>query len=280
MDSLEALAHDVAKNGGVASEQPTESVQSISDSPDLSPGLPLTEPVITVSPRPGFENDPFLSGRPRSGGRGKIILAGFVAVALVGGAFAWQSTSTPVAQAPDSAPIPPPAPAEQVAAAPKTPTPKTATVTAPAAAPAAPSPDLVKQLDAITQDLASIRRGLQELTAKQQQIAAAQQQLDQLAAKQEQLAARQDQTAQSLAKLQSLEQAAKPKASAAPSHQSPAPRRGAQSAHVPPPPPSRTVFIPPPPRLSPDQPLPPAPAQAPPPSRAPLHPVPPAPVPQ
>lgn len=114
MDRLEALAADVAqngsvKNGGAKSEDTSsdQPIESIPKSPDLSPGLPLTEPTISVSPRPGFENDPFVSRRAPSRGRGKIILASFVAAALVGGAFAWQSTSTPIAQAPAPDPVPP-----------------------------------------------------------------------------------------------------------------------------------------------------------------------------
>lgn len=293
MDRLEALARDVAENGGVANDAGHEGaenedaehrdtsahqrLESIPEAPDLSPGLPLIEPTITVSPRPaGFEDNPFLSDKARSRGGAKTIVAGFVMAALVGGviAFAWPSGSIPVARAPAPSMVVSTVPSTAATVAQAEPIPPAA-APVPAAAPAntapakagsnsAPSPDLVKQLDAITQDLASVRRGVEELTAKQQQIAAAQQKLEQLAAKQEQLAAKQDQMAQSVAKLQSLEQVTRQKTSPA------APHRAASVP--PPPPPSRAVSIQP--RVPPEQA-----AQLPPPARPTLHPVPPMPVP-
>ena len=66
----------------------------------------------------------------------------------------------------------------------------------------------------MTQDIASVRRGVEELAAKQEHLAAAQQQLEQLAAKQEQLAAKN--MAQNIAKLQALGQNAKVKMSPPP----------------------------------------------------------------
>jgi hypothetical protein len=88
------------------------------------------------------------------------------------------------------------------------PIPQSVPVTQTATAPVAPatSPELVKQLEAMTQDLASVRRGVEELAAKQEHLAAAQQQLEQLAAKQEQLAAKQEQMAKDIANLQALKQ--------------------------------------------------------------------------
>jgi len=61
------------------------------------------------------------------------------------------------------------------------------------------TPELAKQLETMAQDLAVVRRNLEQLSAKQEQLAAAQQQLDQLATKQEQMA-------QNIAKLQAPEQ--------------------------------------------------------------------------
>jgi DNA-binding protein H-NS len=124
-----------------------------------------------------------------------------------------------------------------------------------AAAAVAPamSPDLKKRLDALTQDLASVRDGLAALAAKQEQLATAQQ-LEQFAAAQQQIAAKQEQIAQTVAKLQASEATLRRKMT---------------------PPPTRAA-VPAPPQAAP---LPaPVEAQAAPASRA-THPLPPLPVP-
>ena len=144
-------------------------------------------------------------------------------------------------------------PAAAQASPPKTASAQPAPVTQ-AAAPN-PSPELTKQLDTMAQDLAAVRRSVEQLTAKQEQLAAAQQQLDQLAAKQTQLVAKQEHLAQNLAKLQATEQSVRPRT---------APPTQSRAAAIPPP--SRVISEPS--------------AQVPPPPRAPSHPVPPLPIPQ
>jgi chemotaxis protein histidine kinase CheA len=141
----------------------------------------------------------------------------------LGVAFAWQSHSVWTMKPPndpDIAAVPPdPAPARQASTSDavirqSAPVTQTAAATAmPAAAAPASSPELAKQLEAMTQDLISVRRGIEQLAAKQEQLAAAQKQLEQLAAKQEQLAAKQDQMAQNIAKLQTVVPNARPRLS-------------------------------------------------------------------
>jgi uncharacterized membrane protein YccC len=189
--------------------------------------------------------------RPRT----VITSVGVCLAALLGAAIAWQSDfGAPSKSANDSnlAATKQAVPAAAQASPPKTASAQPAPVTQ-AAAPN-PSPELTKQLDTMAQDLAAVRRSVEQLTAKQEQLAAAQQQLDQLAAKQTQLVAKQEQLAQNLAKLQATEQSVKPKTT---------PPTQSRAAVIPPP--SRTISEPP--------------AQAPAP-RAPSHPVPPMPIPQ
>ena len=260
MSKLEALASDLAVKERASSET---RVGTIHEEPKLSDELRVVEPSISVSPRPaGFESDQFANGRPSSKKRTVRTLAGCFAAALIGlgVAFAWQSHSvwtTKPPNEPDIAAVPPdPVPAGQV---PKSDValqqsgPVTQTAAAPAvpAATSAPasSPELVKQLEAMTQDLISVRRSLETLTA-------AQKQLEQLAAKQEQLAAKQDQMAQNIAKLQATEPGIRSK----------------RSAVRPPPPQARAASVPPP---APPEPA----AQLSSVPRSALHPVPPLPIP-
>ncbi|MFZ0401976.1 MAG: hypothetical protein WAL03_12935 [Pseudolabrys sp.] len=226
MSKLEALASDLAVKERASSET---RIGTVHEEPKLSGELRAVEPSISVSPRPA-------SDKPSTRRRTLRTLAGCFTAGLIGlgVAFAWQShsvwTATPPND-PDIAAVPPdPVPARQV---PKSDValqqsgPVTQTATAPAvpAATSAPasSPELVKQLEAMTQDLISVRRSLEKLTA-------AQKQLEQLAAKQEQLAAKQDQMAQNIAKLQATEQSIRPK----------------RSAVRPPPPQARAASVPPP----------------------------------
>ena len=260
MSKLEALASDLAVKERASSET---RIGTVHEEPKLSGELRAVEPSISVSPRPaGFESDQFASDKPSTRRRTVRTLAGCFTAALIGlgVAFAWQSHSvwtTKPPNDPDIAAVPPdPVPARQV---PKSDValqqsgPVTQTATAPAvpAATSAPasSPELVKQLEAMTQDLISVRRSLEKLTA-------AQKQLEQLAAKQEQLAAKQDQMAQNIAKLQATEQSVRPK----------------RSAVRPPPPQSRAASVPPP---APPEPA----AQLSSVPRSALHPVPPLPIP-
>ena len=193
MSKLESLASDLDIKGCDSSDQCPGNVHERSQ---LSNGLQTVESSIRVSPRPtGFESDQFASDRPSTSRRTVLALASFFIAALIGLGvmFAWHSHGVwTVKQANDvdvAAAERDSAPAGQVstsdAALPKS-VPVTQTATAPVA-PVTP-PELVKQLDAMTQDLASMRRGVEELAAKQEHLAAVQQQLEQLAAKQEQMA--------------------------------------------------------------------------------------------
>jgi hypothetical protein len=264
MDQLEALASDLAGKERASSGQNAGPPDpGIGKEPDPSVGkesenssrLPAVEPTIRVSPRPsGFESGQFAVERPSIGRRTSFILAGLAAVALIGVGVAWQSqrasTTPPGVDA--TAELARSAPAAQIAAtsAPSQPAPVTQT----AASPPPASPELGKQLEAMSQDLASVRRGIEQLTAKQEQLAAAQQQLEQLAAKQEQLAAKQEQMAQNIAKLQApREQTGRPRVSAA----APQPRlTPAQPRTAPEPPPPPQVSAAPRPESHPVPPLP------------------------
>jgi hypothetical protein len=261
MSKLEALASDLAVKERASGDA---RIGKVHEEPKAE--LRAVEPSIRVSPRPtGFEGDQPASNRPSTRKRTVRTLAGCFMAALIGlgVAFAWQSHSVWTIKPPndpDIAAVPPdPPPARQASTSDavirqSAPVTQTAAATAmPAAAAPASSPELVKQLEAMMQDLISVRRGIEQLAAKQEQLAAAQKQLEQLAAKQEQLAAKQDQMAQNIAKLQTVGPNARPRLS---------PLRS-------PPPQSRAAPVPPP---APAAQLSSAPRSA-------LHPVPPLPVP-
>jgi len=253
MDQLDELASDLAAKGHSASEKTVETIAETSNAFAESQAV---EPSIQVPPRSDFGHTPFVAGSQP--GRQRIIITsvGVCLAALLGAAIAWQSDfGAPSKSANDSnaAATKQAVPAATQASAPKT-APAQPAPMAQAAVPT-PSPELAKQLDTMAQDLAAVRRSVEQLTAKQEQLAAAQQQLDQLAAKQTQLVAKQEQLAQNLAKLQATEQSVKPKTT---------PPTQSRAAAIPPP--SRTVSEPP--------------AQVAPPQRAPSHPVPPLPIPQ
>jgi len=220
MSQLEALASDLAIRGRDSSDQ--HDVENCHEESDFSAGLQATEPSICVTPRPS-SFDPFASDRPSIGRQIVFVLAGLFIAALigVGGTFAWQSHGVWTMTSPNEADVAPgqrsSAPSAQ-ASAPGAALPQSGSVTQTGSAPSAPAtpPELSKQLDAMVQDLALVRRGVEQLTAKQEQLAAAQQQLEQLVAKQQQLAAKQEQMAQNIAKLQTREQTIRPKTAAPP----------------------------------------------------------------
>jgi len=228
MDQLKALAQNVTRSQRALPER-----RSMSDDTNVGArgAAPAAEPSIRVLPRPAGFQDTLAGDRASSFGRRARTFAGIAAAALIGagGTLAWKAHVKPGDVA---IPARPPAPA----------------------APAI-SPDLVKQLDALAQDIGSVRRGIDELSAKRGQLAALQQQLEQLKATQQQLAAKQDQVGQSLAKLQALEQA-RQRAPAPVARATPVPRPST-------PPPTPVEPAPPPP-------LPP---------RTASHPVPPLPIP-
>jgi hypothetical protein len=281
MNQLDALAQDLAAKSHasldqrIEQDQPNEaeSVQEaeaaaeVEEEVRIPAAMPPPEPSIRVSPRlTDFETDP-LAGNTRSTGRKVFKLAGVLTAALigVGAAVAWQSYRVTTAKPPADAGV---AAEPAASAAPATASPAAIAQSPPAAqaAPAPVAPEVAKQLETMAQDLALVRRSLEQLTAKQEQLAGAQQQLEQLAAKQGQLAAKQEQMAQSIAKLQPREQTVRTRASTpAPPRSAPlAPRVSAE------PPPAQVSAAPPPrPQVS-----------SPPPSRAEPHPLPPLPVPQ
>jgi hypothetical protein len=235
MDQLKALAHNVTQgNGSSFDEANAPSVQSEqSEDADASDpgGSQAAEPSISVLPRPtGFENNRAVHDRPKSGNR-VLILAGFVAAALIGaaGTVAWQAHLTSNEVATSAAPTPV-APAPVVA------------------------PYVGRQLEELADDISSLHHRMEELAAKQQQLAAAQQQLDQLAAKQQQLAAKQEQAGQSISKLQALEQARQKATAPVQTRVAPVSPR----SYVPPPPPEPATQPPPPPRTA-SHPIPPMP---------------------
>jgi hypothetical protein len=256
MNQLEALAADLAVR---ERDSYDARVENDHDESDLSAGLQDVEPSIRVTPRPsGFEHDPFADDR-RSIGR-RALSGLFIAVLVgAGGAFAWQTYPYRVRTMPPS--IGADVAAEQRSSAPSVQAPASSTALSqsgpvapvPAAATApATSPELAKQLEAMVQDLALVRRGVEQLTAKQEQLAAAQQQLEQLAAKQQQLAAKQDQMAQNIAKLQTREQNVRQRVAASP------PSRAAPLPPRAPPEPAPQISPAPAPRSEP-HPLPPLP---------------------
>jgi len=253
MDQLDELASDLAAKGHSSREQGAETVSQTSSASAEPKGV---EPSIQVPPRADFGHTPFAVGSRPMRPRTVITSVGVCLAALLGAAIAWQSDfGAPSKSANDSnlAAAKQAVPAAAQASPPKTASAQPAPVTQ-AAAPT-PSPELTKQLDTMAQDLAAVRRSIEQLTAKQEQLAAAQQQLDQFAAKQTQLVAKQEQLAQNLAKLQATEQSVKPKTTL------PTQSRAAVI-----PPSSRTISEPP--------------AQVAPAPRAPSHPVPPMPIPQ
>jgi hypothetical protein len=281
MNQLDALAQDLAAKSHASVDQRIESDQrgeaeslqeaeaaEVEEEIRIPAAVPAPEPSIRVSPRPtGFETDP-LAGNTRSTGRKVFKLAGVVTAALigVGAAVAWQSYRVTTAKPPADAGVVAAEPAASAAQAAASPAAIAQSAPAPQAAPAPVAPEVAKQLETMAQDLAFVRRSLEQLTAKQEQLAAAQQQLEQLAAKQGQLAAKQEQMAQSIAKLQPREQTVRTRAStSAPPRTAPlAPRVSAE------PPPAQVSAAPPSrPQVS-----------SPPPSRAEPHPLPPLPVPQ
>jgi hypothetical protein len=261
MSQLDALAADLAVKGRASSDQ---SVENVPEESKFSGGLQAVEPSIRVPPRPSsFENDPFVSDGPLIGKRKVRTLASlFVAAVIgVGIAFAWHTYSAWTMKSPtddvdvaagQSGSTPAATVSASDAARPQS---VAGTQTATPPAEPATSPELVKQLEAMTQDLTFVRRTVEQLAAKQEQLAAAQQQLEQLAAKQEQLTAKQEQMAQNIAKLQTREQNVRQKTS--------------------PPPPSQSRAAPTPPRTPPE----PAAQVSSAPRSAPQHPVPPLPVP-
>jgi flagellin-like hook-associated protein FlgL len=253
MDQLDELASDLAAKGHPASEKTVETIPQASNA---SAEPQAVEPSIQVPPRGDFGHTAFAAGSQPGRQRMIITSVGVCLAALLGAAIAWQSDfGGPSKSANDSnaAATKQAIPAVAQASAPKT-VPAQPTSTTQAAAPT-PSPELAKQLDTMVQDLAAVRRSVEQLTAKQEQLAAAQQQLDQLAAKQTQLVAKQEQLAQNIAKLQATEQSVKPRTT--------------------PPTQSRAAVLPPPSRTIPEPPV-----QVAPPQRVPSHPVPPMPIPQ
>jgi chemotaxis protein histidine kinase CheA len=269
MNQLDALAQDLAAKSQASVEpriepdqrSEVESVREadVEEEVKIPAAVPAPEPSIHVSPRPsGFENDP-LASNTRSTGRTVFKLAGIVTAALigVGAAVAWQSYRVSTPKLPADAGVA----AEQPAAASSAVIPQSAPAVQAAQPPAAP--EVTKQLEAMAQDLALVRRSLEQLTAKQEQLAAAQQQLEQLAAKQGQLAAKQEQMAQSIAKLQPREQTVRQRVST-PALPRPAPVPPRVSAEPPPAPvssapPRSQVSSAPPPRSAEPHPLPPLP---------------------
>ncbi|HYC18546.1 MAG TPA: hypothetical protein VEC94_15180 [Pseudolabrys sp.] len=254
MSELEALAGDLAAKERNAASDPH--IENVREGSDFSAGPQVSEPSIQVTPRAtGFDGDLFAIDRPSIGRRTTATLVSFLLVALIGvaGTFAWQShrvsSATPSHEADIAAEQPRATPAAPVPASGAA-LPQSGSAPQTALAPGATaqsSPELLKQLEAMAQDLASVRRGVEQLAAKQEQLAAAQQRLEQLAAKREQ-------TAQNAAK--------------------PQPREHAIRQKMPPAPQSRAALIPP--RPSPD---PPAQLSSAPPPRSESHPLPPLPVP-
>jgi hypothetical protein len=268
MNQLDALAQDLAAKSRASSDPPSEveNVQEREEEKEKEEGgspaaLAAPEPSIRVSPRDsGFESDQFTGVRRSTGRRTAFTLGSFFLAALigVGVAVAWQSYGVSTAKPPAEASVAAqqPGSAAQTAAATSV-VPQSAP--APQTAPAAVAPELAKQLEAMAQDLALVRRNVEQLTAKQEQLAAAQQQLEQLAAKQGQLAAKQEQLAQNIAKLQTREQNVRQRISAPP----PRPALVVSPRVTPEPPPAHVSSAPaprsePPPRSEP-HPLPPLP---------------------
>ena len=180
MDQLDELASDLAAKGRSSSE---EAVETIPETSHVSIEPQAVEPSIQVPPRSDFGHNPFAAGSQPMRRRMIVTSAGVCLAALLGAGIAWQSdfvaptkstnefeprrdkTGCRYVRSAASAKVTPaqPAPVTQ-------------------AATPSPSPELAKQLETMAQDLAAVRRSVEQLTAKQEQLAAAQQQLDQLAA--------------------------------------------------------------------------------------------------
>jgi hypothetical protein len=187
IDQLDALARDFAISKRGSSNQCIETSEEASS---ISAGLQPEESVIHVSPRDQFTRDKSSIGR-----RIPLTLASLFAAALIGigATFAWQThrfstTKSPIDVTEQTGSTPASHVLVQDAALPQS---APVNQTAPALpAPAAPatSPELVRQLETMAQDLAVLRRNVEQLTATQEQLATKQQQL---AAKQEQMVAKQ-----------------------------------------------------------------------------------------
>lgn len=209
ISQLEALARDFAvrqNNGRESSEQCIETVEGGSV---FSARLQVAGPPVGVSPRlHGSENNLLPRAKRLIGGRTTLIAGSFFMAVLigVGATLAWHfhkplnaldiavEQSGSAASGPQSARnvvLQQPAPV---------------TETAPVQSSTAVSPQLVEQLEVVKQDLAVVRRSIEELTAKQEQF-------EQLATTQRQFAARQEQMAQAIAKLQVIEQSNRQKMS-------------------------------------------------------------------
>jgi hypothetical protein len=197
INQLDALAGDLAAGRHTSSD---ERAGNVRDEPDVRAELPGVEPSIRVSPPPSsFQKDPFAGDKPLIGRQTIFTLAGCCVAALIGVAVASQSQRLWPASGEVGA-GPPQERASSTGQAPSnTAVQQSVPVAQTASLAATATPELAKQLETMAQDLAVVRRNLEQLSAKQEQLAAAQQQLDQLATKQEQMA-------QNIAKLQAPEQ--------------------------------------------------------------------------
>ncbi len=191
IDQLDALARDFASSKRGSSNQCVETSEEASS---ISAGLQPEESVIHVSPRDRFTRDGSSIGR-----RITLTLAILFAAALfgIGATFAWQThrfstTKLPIDVTEQTGSTPANQVLVQDAALPQS-----APVNQTAPAPPAPatSPELVRQLETMAQDLAVLRRNVEQLTATQEQLAAKQQQL---AAKQEQMVPKQQPVVQNV----------------------------------------------------------------------------------
>ena len=221
INQLDALAGDLAAGRHTSSDERTESVRN---EPDVRAELAGVEPSLRVSPPPSsFQRDPFAGRKPLIGRQTMFTLAGCCVAAVIGVAVAAQSHRlwTPSSEVNAG-------PAQERASSTGQAPSNTAVQQSPplaqtASLAATPTPELVKQLETMAQDLAVVRRSLEQLSAKQEQLAASQQQLEQLATKQEQLAGKQEQMAQNIAKLQTPEQNIRRRVSSPPPQARPAP---------------------------------------------------------
>jgi hypothetical protein len=196
MNHLDALARDFSP----VSRSSDRCIETVQEGSGISAGLQAEELVIRVPPR-----DQFTSDRPSIGRRIPLTVASFFMAALIGigATFAWQThrfSKSPIGVTVEQTGSTPASHMSVQDAA----LPQSATVTQTAPAPAAPatSPELAQQLGTVVQDLAIVRRTLDQLTAKQEQLAATQ---EQLAAKQEQLAAKQEQMVKNIARQQPVQ---------------------------------------------------------------------------
>ena len=149
---------------------------------DLAPLAPNVEPALHAPPRSsGFKNDQLASDRPSIGRRIFRALAHFFIVVLivVGATLAWQSYGDEAKEmvrtwAPSLAWLLPvsttKSPPDGQVSAQDAALPQSAPVTQTPAA-AVTSPELVRQLEPMTRDLAVVRRSLEQLAAKQEQMA-------------------------------------------------------------------------------------------------------------